>query len=169
MQNGQLVRADTNMRMQQTKQSVLVLPIVWCMVGVLTFWFPMIFFFAADNMLPSCEEDLGGFLRMYSLVMVISPLALHFCFVLVSLTGNKCLFKFGEFTMQLFSSIIGLIMNIMGYLMYNDTTDEACYDGEAVKDHDINPRTLLFAYVIMGFIGFGCQGLGSGSRIKRQE
>jgi len=162
-------RANTDQRLAATQQGILVLPIVWCCAGIFVFWAPMIFFFAADNMLPTCEKDLGGFMKMYTLVLTICPFLLHFIHTLVSQFGNKCLFKFGEFAMQLVSAIIGIIMNILGIMMYNDTTDDMCYDGEAVKDHDINPRTLLYAWVIMGFVGFGCQICGSPARLKGQE
>lgn len=138
-------------------------------MAAFSFWMPMIFFFAADNMLATCESDLGGFMKIYSIISVVLPALLHFILTMFSLTGNPKLFKFGEFGVQVVSAIIGLILNILGLMQYNNTTDELCYDGELDLDHHINPRTLLYAWVIMGFIGFGCQGCAAPARLKGQE
>merc|ERR1719446_1810883 len=93
MEEMELQRQDTNQRIAVTKQSLLFLPFMWCCIAALIFWVPMIFFFAAANVLDTCEIDLAWNLKFYALAASCFPLFVHLLYTLSSFTGNECIFK----------------------------------------------------------------------------
>lgn len=169
MDGIELKHQDTNQRIEVTKQSLLFLPCMWCCLAALIFWMPMIFFFAADNVLDTCEVDLEWNLKFYALAASCFPLFVHFIYTLSSFTGNKCIFKGMELIMHATHSLLGIGLNIAAVLWYNNTTDENCYDGELDLDHYINPRKLLLAWIIMGFVGYFCQVIGGLGRAHHHQ
>merc|ERR1719199_1166699 len=56
----------------------------------------MIWFFAADNVLPTCEVDLGFLMKVYIFVVFGLPFALQLLYVITSCIGVKFLFKIME-------------------------------------------------------------------------
>jgi len=166
-----LERMDTNTRMDVMKQSAIFLPCVWCFILAINFWVPLVWFFAADNVLPECEIDLEYNMKVYILVVFSLPFALQFFYVVTSCLGMKSLFKIMECLIHCTSSLSGLALTILLILWYTQTTEEACYDGELELDHYINPRKLMLAWIILGSVAYCCQAMGGCMRLmqSRQE
>jgi hypothetical protein len=169
MRGGGLERMDTNTRMDVMKHTAFFLPCVWCFMLAINFWVPMVWFFAADNVLPECEIDLSYRMKVYILVVFCLPFVLQFFYVLTSLCGMKALFKIMECLIHGTSAFSGLGLTIMLVVWYTETTEEACYDGEQDLDHYINPRKLMLAWIIIGSVAYCCQALGGCLRVMQSS
>jgi len=153
----QLLRADTSMRMQLTKQTATQrLTYQLCSAGC-CFWLPLVCFLAAANTLETCQEldsltgvqSIGDFIKQYSLFMILSPVFVQIMCILAAKSGSKFCFKEAEYLHFITAGFqIGLM--IRGWMHYHNTTDEACYNGvDPEPEHAINPRTLLYAILLV--------------------
>mmetsp|Transcript_136639 Transcript_136639/g.262564 ORF Transcript_136639/g.262564 Transcript_136639/m.262564 type:complete len:180 (+) Transcript_136639:1-540(+) len=144
-----LERVDTEQRMELKKtQGASTIPVTWCTAAVCCFWLPMCSFMAAANVLDTCEKSLGGFLRQYSLWVVLSGPVFQTLIVMGACSGNKFCFKWAEKFHSL-TGFVQLTLMVWGWVTYANTSDELCYNADSPdQEHDINPRTLLFAVLL---------------------
>jgi len=153
----QLLRADTSMRMQLTKQTATQrLTHQLCTAGC-CFWLPLVCFLAAANTLETCQElesltgvqSISEFIKQYSLFMILSPVFVQIMCILAAKSGSKRCFKEAEYLHFITAGFqIGLM--VRGWMHYHNTTDEACYNGvDPEPEHAINPRTLLYAILLV--------------------
>mmetsp|Transcript_101571 Transcript_101571/g.270100 ORF Transcript_101571/g.270100 Transcript_101571/m.270100 type:complete len:189 (-) Transcript_101571:93-659(-) len=154
--NHGFLRMSTSANMEIAKESFMYVPCVWCCTGMCCFWVPMIMFFAAANVLTTCENDLSIFLKVYGLVnIILTPLALTLA-VGAAHVGSRGCFKLAS-KMPALGSVFGFAMTIAGWVLWGQSTDVACYSPDVAHEHaDINPRTLILVYNIMGTVGWGC-------------
>lgn len=120
-------------------------------------WLPMVGFWAAENMLPTCETRLDSYLRMYTLYFVIIGPLKGIIATAAAYTDNKKLFKFVMSVVSTTTFGIGTYLLGSGWVLYSKTTDANCYDGDGDPklDHYINPRQMIFVILLVHSIVFG--------------
>mmetsp|Transcript_91959 Transcript_91959/g.268933 ORF Transcript_91959/g.268933 Transcript_91959/m.268933 type:complete len:192 (-) Transcript_91959:378-953(-) len=158
-QNG-LLHMNTSARLEVAKEGASLIPVIWCATGCCCFWIPMVFFFAAANVLQSCEQDLSIFLKVYGLVSIVLAPCMQTMIIAAAWAGSETCFKFAG-RLHLLTSALSLGLMAAGWVFWHETTDTACYDPDGAHDlGDINPRTLLFVWVIIGTAASTCVACG---------
>eukprot|EP00435_Cladocopium_sp_Y103_P004785 s3105_g1.t1 len=138
--------STTKMMKDYSQRAPIVLLAVILVNGCCCFWVPMIFFFAADNVLEKCERYEAG---LHDSRDDLDRRGEGFQDV-VEISSSK-VFKLG-LRLQFLTSFVTIGLVIWGWIEYSNTTEENC-----VGDGGINPRTL--AVVLLILASFSAPGL----------
>lgn len=143
----------TKMMKDYSQRAPIVLLAVILVNGCCCFWLPMIFFFAADNVLEKCEryDTFTWWLKTYTLIPMGVGILMQFLVAVLACSGSSSVFKLG-LRLQFMTSFITIGLVIWGWIEYSNTTEENC-----VGDGRINPRTL--AVVLLILASFSAPGL----------
>jgi len=130
-----------------------------CIAGALCSWLPMLYFFAAANVLSTCEKDLGVFLKW----MALFPFAMQLCCIpcfrfcgalSIPLSGSYRFFLCSEPLAKVVPVLHTLCFFISAWVFHSATTDDNCYDEDEKHEHaSINPRIFLLVMLIFQFFG----------------
>merc|ERR1712061_585498 len=119
---------NTNSRMGVFQGQGNKVPAACCATLFCCFWVPLVFFMCAANILPTCEEpNLGRFLKLYSVVPLLTGHVLHCVFAVCAYLELKSFFRRANHVIG-FTGCLLLCFQAYGWFEYFRTSDVNCYD-----------------------------------------
>eukprot|EP00929_Paragymnodinium_shiwhaense_P043545 TRINITY_DN22390_c0_g1_i1.p2 TRINITY_DN22390_c0_g1~~TRINITY_DN22390_c0_g1_i1.p2 ORF type:complete len:179 (-),score=28.96 TRINITY_DN22390_c0_g1_i1:206-742(-) len=148
-----LEKKDTVAQMNEEKQGYFGKV---CAATCCCFWIPMCGFLAAGNTLETCEQDIGTFLRVYTIYIFIAGPISNTVYTIAACADSRAAFKAVKIVIPAVMFGISTYMLYTGWSYYLESSDEKCYDNSNDElDHPINPRSFLYAFMLLPLVVCG--------------